>query len=294
MNSVIWLILQAIINGIAQGGIYSMIGVGLTIIVGVMRCVNYAQGEFLAVGMYLTLCLVELTGWSSYALIIPVVLIVFLFGIVSYSVVVRPIIDQPGTRKIVATMGLGYVISNVLQIIFSADYRSTGSTMGAESLNLGSFTVAYAKAWIWVCMIICVSLVFLLLNKTDFGRAMRATSENPTVAQSLGINTKRVYRISFALGVTFAGLTGLMLTNMQYVFPTVGDAYKSIAMVALVMGGLGNIPGALLSGIIIGVTESLVATFFSNDLASICAYCLLIVVITFKPNGLFGKGARTA
>ena len=166
--------------------------------------------------------------------------------------------------------------------------------MGAESLNIGPFTVAYAKAWIWVCMIICVSLVYLLLNKTDFGRAMRATSENAVVAESLGINTKKVYKISFALGVSFAGLTGLLLTNMQYVFPTVGDAYKSIAMVALVMGGLGNIPGALISGIIIGITEAIVATFYSNDLASICAYCLLIVVMTFRPNGLFGKGARTA
>lgn len=290
----IWLIAQAILNGIAQGGVYSMIGVGLTIIVGVMRCVNYAQGEFLAVGMYLTLCLVQWTGLSSYALIGPVVALVFFLGMAAYSITVRPIIDQPGTRKIVATMGLGYVISNVLQIIFSADYRSTGSTMGAESLNIGPFTVAYAKAWIWVCMIICVSLVYLLLNKTDFGRAMRATSENAVVAESLGINTKKVYRISFALGVSFAGLTGLLLTNMQYVFPTVGDAYKSIAMVALVMGGLGNIPGALISGIIIGITEAIVATFYSNDLASICAYCLLIVVMTFRPNGLFGKGARTA
>lgn len=292
--NVFQLLIQAIINGIAQGGVYAMIGVGLTIIVGVMRCVNFAQGDFLAIGMFVTLVLVDATGLSSYALIPVVLMVVFALGVVAYSLVVRPIIDQPGTRKIVATMGLGYVISNLLQVIFTADYRSTGSTLGAESLNLGIFTVVYAKLWIWVAMVICVSLMYLLLNKSDMGRAMRATSENPAVAESLGINTKRVYCFSFALGVTFAGLTGLLLTNMTYIFPTVGDSYKSIAMVALVMGGLGNIQGALLSGIIIGITEAVVGTFFSNDLANICAYCLLIVVMTFMPNGLFGKGARTA
>lgn len=292
--NVFQLIIQAVINGIAQGGVYSMIGVGLTIIVGVMRCVNYAAGDFLALGMFSTLVLVKLTGWSSYALVIPVLMIVFFIGLSSYTIVVRPVIDQPGTSKIIATMGLGYVISNTLQLIFTADYRTTGSTLGAESLKLGIFTIAYARLWIWVCMIICVSLIYLLLNKTDMGRAMRATSENPTVAQSLGINTRRVYATSFALGVSFAGLTGLMLTNMTYIFPTVGDSYKSIAMVALVMGGLGNIQGALLSGIIIGVTEAIVATFFSNDLANICAYCLLIVVMTIKPHGFFAKGARIA
>ncbi len=116
-----------------------MIGVGLTIIVGVMRCVNYAQGEFLAVGMYLTLCLVQWTGLSSYALIGPVVALVFFLGMAAYSVTVRPIIDQPGTRKIVATMGLGYVISNVLQIIFSADYRSTGFYYGGGIAQYRSF-----------------------------------------------------------------------------------------------------------------------------------------------------------
>ena len=292
--NVFQMIIQAIINGIAQGGVYSMIGVGLTIIVGVMRCVNYAAGDFLALGMYATLMLVNMTGWSSYALIVPVLLVVFFIGLMSYHIVVKPVINEAGTRKIVATMGLGYVIANTLQLIFTADYRTTGSTLGAESLHFGAFTVAYARLWLWVCMIVCVLLIYLLLNKTDIGRSMRATAENPTVAQSLGINVKRVYAWSFALGVSFAGLTGLLLTNMTYIFPSVGDAYKSIAMVALVMGGLGNIQGALVSGIIIGITEAVVSTFYSNDLASICAYCLLIVVMTVKPNGLFAKGARTA
>ena len=206
----------------------------------------------------------------------------------------RPLLGQNGSNFIIATMGLSFVFQSVLQLIFTSNYLSVESSYKAASIQLGSISLATPKVFAFLAMFVFVCLVNYFLKRTDLGRSMRATSENTMVAQSLGINTTRIYGFSFALGTTFAAITGLFLTPIYLVYPTVGTTFKSIAMVVIVMGGLGNIGGAVASGLLCGIVEALVATFVSNDLSPAAAYLLLILILMFKPQGLFGKGARTA
>ena len=294
MNNTVWMILQSLVNGVMMGGVYALISVGLTIIFGVMKVVNFAQGEYLVIGMYVTLVLSQLTGLEPYYLLGPVIIIAYVIGHLSFRTVVRPLLGQSGSNFIIATMGLSFVFQSVLQLIFTSNYLSVESSYKAASIQLGSISLSTPKVFAFLAMFVFVCLVNYFLKRTDLGRSMRATSENTMVAQSLGINTTRIYGFSFALGTTFAAITGLFLTPIYLVYPTVGTTFKSIAMVVIVMGGLGNIGGAVASGLLCGIVEALVATFVSNDLSPAAAYLLLILILMFKPQGLFGKGARTA
>lgn len=292
--NILWMIGQSILNGLTMGGIYALISVGLTIIFGVMKVVNFAQGEYLTIGMYITLVLYQMTGLDPYVLLIPAVIVAYLIGTLSYRAIVRPLLGQSGSNFIVATMGLSFVIQSVLQIVFSSEFQSVDSVVKNKSLILGDFAVAWPRVIACGCMILFVLIVDFFLNKTDLGRAMRATSENTMVAQSLGINTVAIFGFAFALGTTFAAITGLLLSPIYFVYPTVGSNFKSIAMAIIVMGGLGNIKGAVLAGLIAGVLEAFVATFIAQDLSSITTYVLLILILAVKPAGILGKGARVA
>lgn len=291
---IIWMIGQSLLNGLTMGGIYALLSVGLTIIFGVMKVVNFAQGEYLTIGMYITLVLYQMTGLDPYVLLIPAIVIAYFIGMLSFKTIVRPLLGQSGSNFIVATMGLSFVIQSVLQIIFTSEFQSVDSFVRNKSLVMGDFAIAWPRVIACGCMIVFVWLIDFFLNKTDLGRAMRATSENPTVAQSLGINTIYIFGFAFALGTTFAGITGLLLSPMYFVYPTVGTNFKSIAMAIIVMGGLGNIKGAVIAGLIAGVFEAFVATFVANDLSQITTYILLIAILALKPAGILGKGARVA
>lgn len=293
MNTV-WMIGQSILNGLTMGGIYALIAVGLTIIFGVMKVVNFAQGEYLTIGMYITLVLYQLTGQDPYVFLIPAVIIAYIIGTISFKAVVRPLLGQPGSNFIVATMGLSFVIQSLLQIFFTSDFHSVVSVVKNKSLIFGDFAIAWPRVIACGCMFIFVFLVDFCLTKTDLGRAMRATSENTTVAQSLGINTVKIFGFAFALGTTFAAITGLLLSPIYFIYPTVGTNFKSVAMAIIVMGGLGNIKGAVIAALIAGLLEAFVATFIGNDLSQITTYILLIIILAVKPAGILGKGARVA
>ncbi len=294
MNGTIWMIGQSILNGLSMGGIYALVGVGLTIIFGVMKMVNFAQGEFLVIGMYCAYVLNQLTGLSPYILVIPTMIIVYTIGTLTFGTVIKPLIGQKGQYYTVATMGLSFVLQSVLQLIFSANFLTVNTEINKISVSLGGFSLGLPRIIACGFMLVFVVMVKLLLQKTDLGRAMRATSENTTVSRSLGINTNKMYGFSFALGVTFAAIAGVLLTPIYYVYPTAGTPFKTIAMTIVILGGAGNVTGAVISGLLAGLVEAFTATFVSNNIAPAAVYVLLIIVLGVRPNGLFGKGARVA
>ncbi|WRS27950.1 branched-chain amino acid ABC transporter permease [Oscillospiraceae bacterium MB08-C2-2] len=289
-----WLIGQSIINGLTMGGIYALISVGLTLIFGVMKVINFAQGEFLMLGMYMALILQRVTTLGPYYLVIPVAMLMFGIGIVVYRVVIKRIIGRDGTSFTIITMGLSYVMVTVTQLIFSPNSQTVKSTVGTISVSAGPFSMALPRLVACGVMTVSVIAVYLFLKKTDIGRAMRATSENREVSQMLGIKTNSIYRLAFGLGITMAGVTGVMLTPTYFVNPTVGAPFKTIAMACVVLGGLGNIGGAVIGGLLAGIFEAFVGSYISFDLAPGAIYFILLVVLVLKPNGLFGKGARKA
>lgn len=278
-----------------MGGVYALIAVGLTIIFGVMKVINFAQGEFLMLGMYATWILHRLTGWNPYQLIVPVVVIMFIIGQLIFRTVINPLIGRPSTDFIVVTMGSAFVIVSTIQLIFTPTYQTVVTDIRDASVKIGeSLAVSAPRLIACGVMVVAVLVVWFFLQKTDIGRAMRATSENINNAQMMGINTKKTFALAFAIGTTLAGLSGLLLTPIYYVYPNVGMPFKIIAMVIVVLGGLGSIKGAVLGGLIAGVVEAVIGAYVSADLAPAGIYLILILVLTFKPDGIFGKGMRKA
>lgn len=293
MNST-WMLGQSIINGLLIGGTYAMIAVGLTIIFGVMKVINFAQGEFLTVGMYVTWTLCTYLGMNIYATLVPVAIIMLVIGFGVFRITINPILGRQQTSFVVLTMGLAYVVISVVQLIFGTVYLTVPSTIKDSGLKIGSFSVLLPRLIACGVMGVVVLILNFFLKKTDLGRALRATAENTEVATMMGINTKLAFAFAFALGIMFAGISGLLLTPLYYVYPSVGSSFKTIAMVVVVLGGLGSVGGAVLGGFIAGIVEALIGSYISFDLAPAGIFVILILVLLFKPEGMFGKRVRRA
>lgn len=289
---------QVIINGLLTGGVYALIAVGLTMIHGVMKIVNFAQGDFLAIGMYLTYAMYLLMPGGSlpYWLMIPVGAGMYLIGCIIFSTSIRKVIGKGDSNYILLTIGLSYLIQNIIQLIFGPDFKSIAVS---DSLRYGSIDIASSFLSIPRLIAFIAAACFVLfvnwfLGRTDIGRAMRATSENRIIAESLGIKTGVIYITAFSLGTVFAGIAGLLLCPMFLPFPKIGAQFSTIAMSAMVLGGLGNIKGALVGGLVIGLVESLSSTYLSVNLSQAAINIVLMLVLIFKPYGLFGKKGRTS
>lgn len=289
---------QVIINGLLIGGVYSMVAVGLTIIFGVMKIINFAQGEFLMIGMYLTYFMYPMLGKNAtpYLLIIPVALIMFLFAAVVFKLSISHVIGKGDSNYIVLTLGLSYLFQNLAQFIFGASFLTLpiSDSLRYGAIRLGSLVLMLPRVYAFVAATIAVILMNFFLSRTDVGRAMRATAENRTISTSLGINTEVIFTLAFCIGIVFAGLSGLLLTPMFTVQPRAGVLFSTIGMTVIVLGGLGNIKGAMVGGLLIGLVESFASVYINLEMAPVAIDTTLLLVLMLKPYGLFGKGARKA
>lgn len=287
---------QVIINGLLTGGVYALIAVGLTMIHGVMKIVNFAQGDFLAIGMYFTYAMYLLmpSGSLPYWLLLPVGAAMYLIGCIIFSTSIRKVIGKGDSNYILLTIGLSYLIQNVIQLFFGPDFKSiaVSDSLRYASIHAGPAFLSVPRVIAFGAAAGFVLFVSWFLGKTDIGRAMRATSENRIIAESLGIRTGVIYITAFSLGTVFAGIAGLLLTPMFLPFPKIGAQFSTIAMSAMVLGGLGNIRGALAGGLIIGLVESFSSTYISVNLSQVAINVVLMLVLIFKPYGLFGKKGR--
>lgn len=290
----IWTIIQAIINGILNGGIYSMVAVGVTIVFGVMKMVNFAAGSYLVWGMYFTWLMTNLTGWQPYAVIPLVAVLMIVFAYVTFKLSIRQVLEVGGTSFILITVGLSFFLQNLAETVFGRSPQTVESSIKMSSLQIGKFFLGYPRLIAFGVMAIIVIAVNMLLNKTLLGRAMRATAEKPEVAQMLGINSEMTYTIAFIIGVSMAALSGLLLTPLAYVTATAGNPYRIAPLMVVVLGGLGSIKGAFVGGLIVGIVEALVTTLIAPDLGTASICILFLIILYLKPYGIFGKGARTA
>jgi len=288
---------QVIVNGLLTGGVYALVVVGLTMVHGVMKIVNFAQGDFLALGLYLTYAMYFLLPPKSlpYWLIVPVGIAMFLIGCLIFSTSIRKVIGKGDSSYIILTMGISYLIQNIIQLIFGPDFKSIGVS---DSLRYGTVSIGHNYLSLPRLIAFAAASFFVLfinwfLSQTDVGRAMRATSENRVVAESLGIKTNQIYIIAFAMGTAFAGIAGLLLSPLFLPFPKIGSQFSLIAMSAMVLGGLGNIKGALIGSLIIGMVEAFSSTYIGVNFSLIAINAVLMLVLIVKPYGLFGKKGRT-
>ena len=289
-----WLFIQSMINGLLSGGVYALVAVGITIVFGVMKMVNFAMGEFLMLGMYMTWISYMITKLNTYANAFFVIITMGIIGFISYILVIRPVLKKGGTAFILVTVGLSYFLQNLMELIVGPNFQTVPSDIKNASISLGSFTIGMPRLVALGVAIVLVFLVNMLLNKTLLGKSMRATAEKPEVAQMLGINIKNTYALAFVLGVIMAGLAGLLITPLYYVYPQAGKIYSTTALMAVVLGGMGNIKGAFIGGLAIGLIEAIVGTLVAPDLGPAGIFVLFLAVLYVKPQGLFGKGERVA
>lgn len=288
------ILLQPLINGVLSGGTYALLAVGTTIIFGVMRMVNFASGALFMVGMYLTWWAWSVLGWSLYALIPFVLLAISLLAYVCFKLSVAPLLMKDRSSVIIVTVGLSYVLQNLATIVFGATPLNVPSDLRYASLIIGDLALPWLRVIAFLAALGLTLGLNLVISKTSYGRCMRATSENMEIAEMLGVNTRRVFITSWVLGIALIGIAGLLLTPLYNITPAVGNVFRSTALIAVVLGGLGDIRGAFISGVALGVVEQFVSVFIHPQLGLAGMMILYLIILQIKPLGLFGKGERVA
>jgi branched-chain amino acid transport system permease protein len=284
---------QLILSGVLIGGIYALMSMGLTLIFGVLRVVNFAHGEFLMLGMYGAWALTTLFGLNSYAAALAVVPAMALFGVIVHRLIISPGLDKPHLVVVFATMGLSIFMQNVALMIMTADLWDVPPLFG-RSVTIGPFYFRGELLLGFLITLLATAGLQWVIRSTYLGKAIRATVQDGEAAMLMGIAVPRIFLITFAAGSALVGLAACVMMPLFSVFPTVGLNFVLIAFVIVVLGGMGSIEGALLGGIAVGVVQSLSSYYVAPAFGQMFFFILFLLVMIFRPNGLLGqKGAAT-
>lgn len=281
--------LQSLLSGVLVGGVYALIGIGLTIIFGVMRIINFAHGDLLMVGMYLTYFIFTLLGIDPFLSIAISIPLMFLLGAFLQKVFINRVLNALPQNQILLTIGIGLVMSNTAMMLFTSDYRILTTSYSSGSVSLGGISISTPLLVSFLITAAITAFLYWFLLKTDTGQAIRATAQDRDAAQLMGINVKRMSVLATGLGAALAGTAGALISPTYYIFPQVGSAFTLKAFVIVVLGGMGSIIGATLGGIVVGVSESLSAAYISSGLKELFVFVIFLLVLLFRPAGLLGK-----
>jgi len=282
-------LMQSIISGILIGGVYALIGIGLTIIFGVMRVINFAHGDIMMVGMYLTYFLFTLLGIDPFLSVLITMPLMFLFGAIMQKVFINRILGTLPQNQILLTIGLGLIMSNTAMLAFTSDYKILTTSYSSSSFNVAGISISQPLLISFLITAAITAGLYWFLMKTDTGQAIRATAQDREAAQLMGINVKWMSILSFGIGAAMAGTAGALISPTYYIFPQVGSAFTLKAFVITVLGGMGSIVGATVGGIIIGLVESVAAVTISSDWKDVVVFSIFLLVLLIKPAGLMGK-----
>jgi branched-chain amino acid transport system permease protein len=286
-------IIQLVISGLLIGSIYALMSIGLTLIFGVLRVVNFAHGEFLMIAMYGAWAFSKLLGLNPYFAATAVVPAMFLFGALVYRLVIGSALKKPHLVVVFATMGLSIFLQNVALMAMTADLRDVPPIF-ARSIVVGHIYIKGELLIGFIVTLCCTIALRWVLKHTFLGKAIRATVQDGEAAQLMGIAVPRIFLITFAAGSALVGLAACVMVPLFSVFPTVGLNFVLIAFVIVVLGGMGSIEGALLGGFCVGVVQSVSAYYVAPAFGQLFFFLLFLLVMIFRPNGLFGqKGAAT-
>jgi len=283
------LFLQSVLSGVLVGGVYALIGIGLTLIFGVMRIINFAHGELVMLGMYVTWILFTRLGWDPYLSILVVAPLLFLWGAALQRVVLNRVMGALPQNQILLTIGLGLVMSNAVMLKYTSDYRILTTSYSSSSFGLFGLSVSEPLLFSFVVTVAVTAALAFFLLRTDTGQAIRATAQDREAAQLMGIDVERMSILSFGIGSALAGTAGALISPTYYIFPQVGSAFTLKAFVIVVLGGMGSVAGATLGGILIGVTESLAAVYVASGLKELVVFVLFLALLVVRPSGLLGK-----
>ncbi len=282
--------LQAVLNGILTGSLYALIAMGMALIFGVMRLVNFAHGAFLMLGMYATWVLYEYVGINPYVGFLAAGMILFVLGAVVYMGLVRRIPAQAEFMVILLTLGVSLVCVDSVQLIFGADYHQLNFPLLGKNFRPVP-QITFNAPWLisFAIALLSAGALYLFVMRTRWGRAARAIAQNPFSAPLMGINVSRVQAITFGIGTAAAGVAGGLLLPVFYLYPEVGHLFNLKSFLIVVLGGMGSIEGAAAAGLVLGVVESLTSLYWGNEWALVVDFVIFILVLSLKPSGIFGS-----
>jgi branched-chain amino acid transport system permease protein len=285
-------ILDALISGILIGAVYGMVAIGLTIIFGILKIINFAHGEFMMLGMFLTYFSTIYLGISPYLSILIVIPLMFFIGVLCQIYLIRPILEAPEFVQFLLTFALLLVMQNLALLMWTGDWRSLSIPLAFKIITIGNINLQLTMLVAFIGALLITFILIVFLKITDYGKAIRACSEEREGALFVGLNVNRLFYISFGIGTTMAAVAGALILPFFPVSPMVGLSFTIQSFVIVVLGGLGSIQGALIGGLIVGVAESMSALFLPTSLKQLVTYGLFIVIVCFKPSGIFGVKER--
>ncbi|MEL7554942.1 MAG: branched-chain amino acid ABC transporter permease [bacterium] len=280
---------QLIVSGVLAGGLYGIISVGLTLIFGVLNLVNFAHGEFLMISMYISFWMSEIFNLNPYMSLPIVVAAMFVFGIIIQSIFIRPVTEASHEVQIVITLGLSTIMQNSALMAFSGNLRVLRTPFSESMIEIAGIFINTQRLLTFTLAILATIILYLYLTKSYFGKAIRATAQDSRAAKLAGINVPFVYMITYGIGIALVGLAGASIIPLFPVYPTIGWHFANIAFVAVVLGGLGSIPGAMVGGIIIGLIESIAGFYFGSEFQQAAYFIVFIIILIIRPTGLFRK-----
>jgi branched-chain amino acid transport system permease protein len=285
---------QLAVSTVLLGGIYALIAVGLTLIFGIMRVVNFAHGEFLMLGMYLAFFAFTLRGLDPYVLLVVAIPIFFGVGLVVYVLIMRGVIHASHNVQIFTTVGLSTALQNVALVLWSGDFQVFRPWESSVVLRLAGTAFNLSQVIAFAVAIALTVALIAFMKWTHTGRVMRATAQDRDAATLMGIDTDRVYRLTFAIGIACVGAAGVLVSPLYAAYPQAGLQFVTLAYVVVVLGGLGDMAGAMLGSLIVAVVEVAGSYIFGAAWKEVFYFLLFIGVLVFRPAGIFGqRGAET-
>jgi branched-chain amino acid transport system permease protein len=281
--------LNVTVAGILTGLVYGLMALGLSVIFGVVRVVNFAHGEMMSIAMYLTVLLFSSLNLDPLVMLVPIAAILFVFGYALQVGLINPFISRPEHSQFLLLVALALIIVNVLLIIFGPDAHTVQTSYAFDSFELGALIVDATKLYAGIAAIVVAGLLFAFFRFASLGKAIRACADNYTGALVVGLNVKHLYALTFGIGAACVGAAGVMMTLIVDVTPIIGPTYTLLAFVIVITGGLGSMAGALLGGLLIGVTEALAGLLFTPSAKSMFAFAILVLVLLFRPQGILGR-----
>ncbi|MDN4491986.1 branched-chain amino acid ABC transporter permease [Ureibacillus aquaedulcis] len=286
------LFFQSLIDGTLMGGIYGLVAIGLTLIFGVMKIINFAQGALMMLGMYVSYWCFAILGISPYLSLPLSAIILFAIGMTMQRGILQRMAGAPDHNQLLVTLGITLFIENLALVIFKPDFRSVTVDSLPASLSFFNLNIHTTKLIAFLFAIVLAIGLFYFLKKTFIGKAIRATSINSQGASLVGVNITKINYIAFGLGAALAGVAGSLITPFFYTSPTVGASFILKGFVVVVLGGLGNFIGALVGGLLIGISEAFGGVLLPGSLKDLMTYLIFIIILLLKPSGLFGGKTR--
>jgi branched-chain amino acid transport system permease protein len=281
--------LNVAVAGVLTGLVYGLMALGLSVIFGVVRVVNFAHGEMMSIAMYLAVVLFSAFHLDPLIMLIPIAAVMFVFGYALQASLINPFVTRPEHTQFLLVVALAIIIVNLLLIIFGPDARSVQTSYAYDSFQIGPLIIDASKLYAGTAAIVATFALFAFFRFSLVGKAIRACADNYTGALVVGLNVRHLYALTFAIGAACVGAAGTMMTLIIDVTPNVGPTYTLLAFVIVITGGLGSMAGALVGGVLIGLTEALAGLLFTPSAKSMFAFAILVLVLLFRPQGILGK-----